>query len=37
MNRIAKDYAEELTRRETDVPTDDDVEKYGIFNGDGAW
>ena len=20
-----------------DVPTDDDVEKRGIFNGDGAW
>ena len=36
-DRISKDYAEELTRRETDVPTDDDVEKYGIFNGDGAW
>ena len=36
-DRIAKDYAEELTRREFDVPTDDDVEKRGIFNGDGAW
>tara|TARA_R100000951_G_C2575018_1_gene160062 strand:- start:271 stop:498 length:228 start_codon:yes stop_codon:yes gene_type:complete len=36
-DRISKDYAEELKRREFDVPTDDDVEKRGIFNGDGSW
>lgn len=38
MNKIiAKDYARELSRRETDVPTENEVDKYGVFNGDGSW
>jgi len=30
-------YAYELTARETDVPTDEEVEEYGQFNGQGSW
>jgi len=30
-------YAYELTARDADVPTDEEVEKYGQFNGQGSW
>ena len=32
-----EDYAYELSARDADVPTDEEVEEYGQFNGQGSW